>query len=158
MIFTYFLLDDSLEIHELFGVLISNKIDFLDSFYNLEELGEMIFAGGLGLIIIIFLALTFIKGSRVYKKVSVDLIFLLCILAFFGVFMDIFYIIIEIKPGSLINLLLSIIEDGGEMLTISFTLWYVFNIKIQKGEPSMFLHELLPLPKLITKLITKLID
>ncbi len=48
------------------------------------------------------------------------------LLAFFGVFFDMVHVAIPWGES-----LWGIIEDGGEMLTMSIIVWYVFNLKIE---------------------------
>ena len=50
--------------------------------------------------------------------------FLLIILAFFGIFVDMFHVAFPWGKS-----ILGLIEDGGEMIVISITVWYAFGIE-----------------------------
>jgi hypothetical protein len=124
MLFTYFLLDDALEIHEKYGLYISRYFDFIPMFnLRAEDFGELCISFIFGLTIFSLIAKTYLSTDREAKIFSRGLFILVMLLAFFGIFVDMLHIAIPWKKS-----IWGLIEDGGEMLVMSFILIYVFNL------------------------------
>jgi len=146
LVFVYFLLDDSLQIHEKIGGLIAKSLP-PDPHLGLEDqdYGELIVTGAFGLLFFILLTFSYWRGSLTFKKISIDLIIFISALVFFGVFMDMVHD--AVKSGWVIEEILGIIEDGGEMVVVSIILWYVFHLASCRGCTELFLYEQLRKPK-----------
>ena len=75
-----------------------------------------------------------------FKKVTKDLLVLLLMIAFFGVFVDTVHSMVDLEWN--LSFILVIIEDGGEMVAISLVVWYVFLLNLRKGHASFSLWNL----------------
>jgi hypothetical protein len=115
-VFVYLLCDDALSLHENIGTLIAKHLTFSPPLgLRLQDFGE--------------LAVTITAG----------IILLLLALTFFGVFVDMAHIAIHL--GSKVNIILGFIEDGGEMLTASAMVGYVFSLSIRKENTAPYLYD-----------------
>jgi len=127
VLFVFLLLDDMLRIHESLGELSTNILARLitipDSFANLrlQDLGELAVAGALGLIFLSTISIPYFRGDQDTKKVFNALFLFLGIFVFFGVGLD---FIDRLFNARIIREPLKLIEDGGEMLVMSFIVWY----------------------------------
>jgi hypothetical protein len=127
VLFVFLLLDDMLRIHESLGELSTNILARLitipDSFSNLrlQDLGELAVAGALGLIFLSTISIPYFRGDLDTKKVFNALFLFLGIFVFFGVGLD---FIDRLFNARIIRESLKLLEDGGEMLVMSFIVWY----------------------------------
>lgn len=139
-IFAYLLLDDSMEIHgKVGGYIALNLIEGVSPPFGLrlEDLGSLAISAIIGIFMISALGIAYLRGSTRFRIITIDLILLLVLMAFFGVFFDLVHV--ALKGGHALELTLGIIEDGGEMITASLMLWYAFLINICKDEePSIW--------------------
>lgn len=137
ILFLFTLLDDSLEIHEGLGQVIQNTFDF--SFIPLlrtRDVGELIVYAGVGSILLGMLAFGYRKErDSGIRRISVRLFLLLLAFAFCGVVVDIVHFVFEAlsAPQSILRLL-TIVEDGGEMLIMSVIAWFVFIVLEQRWQ------------------------
>ncbi|MGZ8213585.1 MAG: hypothetical protein ACXWTP_03695 [Methylosarcina sp.] len=128
LLFIYFLCDDSLRIHEQAGHQLSKNFNFAPLFgLGVNEVGELMISGIIGLILFPFLIWAYWSGSPEFRKVSHDIALLVAMFVFFGVVVDMAHI-----SGN--------IEDGGEMLTMSLILWYVFLLMLRGNILGGFLY------------------
>lgn len=124
-VFTYVLLDDSLDIHETLGYKIGA---FLDQSMNLPagsggEAGEMIVFGFFGLILFIPLFISYFRTTNKHIKVATqDLLVLFAGILFFGIGVDILND--SFATGTFLNGFFGLLEDAGEMVMVSLTAWY----------------------------------
>ena len=118
--FSYLLLDDSLRIHENWS-----KADYFPSLFGIHPhaSGELIISGSIGVIFLSLIAATYRSGDRLAKSVSQVLVMMLILLGILGVLIDAFNSMVEV---GIFNPLLATLEDGGEMIVISFILAFVF--------------------------------
>ena len=124
-LFGYFLLDDSLQIHEKLGEYIVNYFSLQPLFgLRAQDLGELAISIFFGLIIFSFIGVAYFKCDNKAKKVSQIIFFLVLFLVLFGVVLDMVDVII---PVYLLKALFGLIEDGGEMIVMSIILGYVYN-------------------------------
>ncbi len=134
-IFAYLLLDDSLEIHgKVGGYIALNMLEGVNPPFGLrlEDIGSLAISALVGVFIIIALGIAYWKGSKRFKTITHDLILLLLLIGFFGIFFDMVHM--AVKGGDVVELLFGIIEDGGEMLSASLMLWYAFLINTSKDD------------------------
>lgn len=142
VVFSYFLFDDALQIHEKLGGQIANHLDFTPPLnLRLQDLGELAVSGIAGALLLSIVAWSYLRGSGVFKKATKDIVLLVLGLAFFGIFIDVLHS--AIKLGSKVNFLLGVIEDGGEMVFTSLMLWYVFLLSLRHGNLGLYLSDLL---------------
>lgn len=122
-VFLYILIDDSLEIHEHLGYKLG---DFITNNFEIGAggtSGEILVFGAFGLLIFIPLFYFYYRSmNRDLKIMSQDLFMLFTAMLFFGIGVDLLHDFAE--TGTVINGMLGLIEDGGEMLVLSVTVWY----------------------------------
>lgn len=126
LLFFYLLLDDSLQIHEKLGTLISSKLNF-SSWFNLraQDFGELTVSISVSLFFLIFISIAYYFSDRLSRKTSRCLIMALCALALFGIVVDMIHI--AVKFPSLYTLL-ALIEDGGENVVMSLIVCFIFSL------------------------------
>lgn len=123
LLYIFLLLDDSISIHENVGLFISQELNFSKMLLlRSRDFGELIVTGTIGLIFLAFMGYLFFRLSPNYKRISLDLLFLLGILFFFGVGIDMLHVMID---NPYLDNFFNILEDGGEMVAASFICWYV---------------------------------
>jgi hypothetical protein len=143
--FVYFLCDDALKIHEMIGGYIAKSFDFHPPLnLRLQDFGELTVSATIGALLLAIFVGAYLHGSQTFKKVSKDMLLFIAALVFFGVFVDMVHIAIELGP--VVRFGLGITEDGGEMVVVSLILWYVFLLAIRDGDSDLFLHDLLRKP------------
>jgi hypothetical protein len=133
-LFLYMLLDDSLLLHErvlgsaLRQILGLGRKDVVLGM-NARDLVENTMLALLALLILGIMVVVYHFGDRAFKKMSRGLFILLAALAFCGVVVDFIHAVIVRstlrREYSEVNSLLAILEDGGELVIISFILWFV---------------------------------
>jgi hypothetical protein len=126
LLFLYFLLDDSFELHERIGAFLAFNLNFQPRFglrdVDFGELAVFFFFGAQFLLLTGAAYLYSDMYSRnAFKKLLVMLVFL----AFFGVLIDMVQIIV-INP--LAYDILGIVDDAGEMFVMSVITWFVFRL------------------------------
>lgn len=142
VVFIYFLCDDSIQIHEKLGGYIATKFHFIPPFHlRLQDYGELVVYASVGTLLLIILAWAYFRGSQIFRKISMDLAVLMVALVFFGVFLDMAEV--GVNAGWFVEQSLGIIEDGGEMVVISVTLWYVFLLASKQGNSDMYISDYL---------------
>ena len=125
MLFLYLLLDDALRIHESLGGYVATQMSFAPALgLRAKDFGELVVSAIAALIFLAPLALLYTRGSDVLKEESIYLFSLLVALAFFGILVDMLHVAMQF--GWKVSFLLGVVEDGGEMVVISITAWYVF--------------------------------
>jgi len=133
-LFGFLLLDDAAQFHERAGTYLALQLDFSPAFgLRAKDYGEIAFAGVIGVVVAVFLVFTFWRGSRQAQHVSADMALLLCALAFFGVVCDALHTIAYfVAPGW--RNVLSLLEDGGEMIVVSVLTAYAFDAASNSGK------------------------
>jgi hypothetical protein len=123
LLFIYFLLDDSMSLHENWGLELVSELD-LYPILNLRarDLGELIVSLFFGSILFTLIAVAYYFSPPEDKKISQILFLQIAILAFFGVFVDMVHSALALRG-------LGLIEDGGEMIVMSTIAWYVYKLK-----------------------------
>jgi hypothetical protein len=122
VVFGYFLCDDALQIHERLGRHIAAHLNFVPILgLRNADFGELAASAIAGILLLPLLIWAYRSGSRVYRKAFQDIIFLVFILGFFGIVVDMMHI--SARSNGEVRLVLGMIEDGGEMLSVSFIAW-----------------------------------
>ena len=148
LFFTYLLLDDSIQIHENVGTAISNYFfDVNSEIVALglrgQDFGELTISCLVGSVFIFFFIKYFYKSKQVVKDVSFNIAFLVLILVFCGVFIDMAHIIYPKFIG------IATLEDGGEMIAMSLICWYSYEILNFNSKP---------VPSILNPLIIKTLN
>lgn len=122
-ILAFLALDDSLQGHEKVGGRIARGFD-LESFSFLgvdgirgQDLGELIAAGAFLVPMLVALVAGYRRAEPRWRRFSLGLAGLLALLAFCGVVVDFFVNALDSES-------LNIVEDGGEMVTLSYIVWF----------------------------------
>jgi hypothetical protein len=137
---TYFLLDDSIGIHELIGANIVAGLNFTPPFsMRPQDAGELIVSAVSAVFLLSPVALFYLRGDSEFRKFSQDMTFLMAILFFFGVFLDILAYVFPV--GEKVILLMGFTEDSAEMIVASLLFWYVFQLSNQVKGKSLYLFD-----------------
>ncbi|MGC1514359.1 MAG: hypothetical protein WA810_02185 [Maribacter sp.] len=142
LLFAFFLLDDSLSLHETFGEVLVDAFNFQPMF-GLRDLdfGELTFILSVGLILLSGLIIALIKGDSVFRKRTIDLLLLLLFFTYFGVGFDMLHVFLGENPR--VAFIIGIIEDGGEMVTMSVMVWYILYFLSSQDDDRNYLFRLL---------------
>lgn len=141
LVFTYLLLDDSLSIHESVGRVIAAHWHFIPPFgLRLQDFGELTVSATLGSILLVPLAWAYKSGDKTFRRTSHDIALLLFALVFFGVVVDMLHTVVQSNREA--RFIVGIIEDGGEMLSASLILWYMFLTKVHSEDASGHISDL----------------
>jgi hypothetical protein len=147
-VFLYFLADDAFQVHENVGGIIAGNLDFVPPFnLRLQDIGELAVYAIAGTVLMLGIAISYWRGSKTFRGISIDLLLLISILVFFGVVVDMAEIAADL--GVFVKETLGLIDDGGEMIVTSVMVWYIFRLALRDGEIDTFLHQrlrLLPRP------------
>jgi hypothetical protein len=148
-LFLYFLLDDSLRIHERLGRQVAAALDFQPAWgLRLQDYGELLVSVVAGLGLFLPLIWAYRTGTDQFRKLSRDLALLVLALVFVGVFVDMAQVAFRFHVGQTTNSLLRAFEDLGEMFVASMMLWYVFIMSRRGFVASVYLADWLgPLRK-----------
>lgn len=125
LLFGYLLLDDSFQIHEKMGGKFADYVHHA-SFMKLaaQDFGELVASVVAGVIFFSLIGAAYCVASSETRRVCKQLALLLGAIIFFGVFVDAVH---STLASSSWDVPLGTVEDGGEMLAMSVTCWYVFN-------------------------------
>lgn len=141
LFFSYLLIDDAFSLHENIGNLIFTNLGFAPRnttwmLMRVQDYGEIIVSLLSALLFLAIVGLAYRKGSSSFKRNSRRIIYLVAALAFFGIGVDIVHSITLVMYEGLttadmyswvlriINLLLVVVEDGGEMIVASLIFCY----------------------------------
>lgn len=145
--FIYLLFDDALKIHEKVGGFLADNINIIHRFgLRLQDVGELTVSGAAGIILFLLVLVAYKYGTKTFKKISLDLLLLIFLLAFCGIFVDMVHSVLNF--GWKINAIATMIEDGGEMIVASIICWYVFLLAVRDENINIYLIDFLRfLPK-----------
>lgn len=133
VLFAYLLVDDVLQLHERGGELLAAKFGFPLMFgLRPQDLGEIAVAAIIGCFAVALVTVAYRRGGSGARQLSADLMCLLAALAVFGVFFDTLHTMAYFEAPALAQAF-ALIEDGGEMLVISATTVYAFDITSNAG-------------------------
>lgn len=123
--------DDAFAFHEVYGAKFVRFFDVPGMFgLRAQDIGELAMAGLIGLFLASTIFYTLLWGQKKAKQVTVHFILLVGILVFFGVGVDMLHSFLNHLPGAGV---LTMIEDGGEMVAASLILWYSFYLNLKQG-------------------------
>jgi len=141
LLFILLLLDDAFRFHESFGTWAVAKFNYSPMFgLRAHDLGELTYVAFFGSILLFFLVFGYLKGNEKYRKINIDLGLLFALFLFFGVAMDMIDQLVEYNRYS--HLILILIEDGGEMITLSFIVWYFFYLLLKSNKHNVYLFQI----------------
>lgn len=132
LLFFYFLLDDSLQIHETVGGHIAEGTGMIQS-YGLrgKDFGELTVSVLAGLFFLIAGWLAYRNSNAFARRAGLYLLTGVFVLAIFGVGADLLHQLLGDRlPWT--NTPLLILEDGGELIVISVICWFVYSLAHQE--------------------------
>jgi hypothetical protein len=132
--------------HHILGSRIAGNFGaYLSRYFSLQprHFGEWAILAIAGTLLSAIVAWAYLRGPRIFREVSNDMLLLVATLVFFGVFID---AAAAIRLGPVVKFGLAVVEDGGEMVVVSLILWYAFLLAIRNGNPGLFLHDFLSKP------------
>jgi hypothetical protein len=123
-LFGYLFADDAFQIHERVGsALATAGVHLPVPGLEAEFAAELAVSAGVGLILLAALAYAWRHGSQTGRRVTLRLLVALAGLAAFGVGIDALHSMIVHDPW---RYRLGIVEDGGELLSMTVLLWLAF--------------------------------
>ncbi len=118
-------LDDALSIHEDWGGILVKQLGLQPALgLRAQDFGELAIFSLYGVFLLIFVGGVFWFSDRKAKQVTKSLVALIGLLAFFAGVVDMLHVAIS-WGGYRVTSLLGLLEDGGEMITISLILAYI---------------------------------
>ena len=124
ILFTYLFLDDAFEIHEQVGAVIGHRLASGPVFgLSPEHFGELLYAGVIGAVLVTAVVAAWPASTRAARRFSLLLAGAIAALAAFGVVADTIQVLVD--PNGAWHYRLGILDDGGELITITVMLWIV---------------------------------
>ncbi len=101
-----------------------------------QDLGQLVVLAFLGLLFLVIVGAAYYLGDRRFKEVSRNLLIMLAVLVFCSVVVDVIHVIANVSAHEARLLIdsLALLEEGGELVTVSVILWYVFSWATQREE------------------------
>jgi hypothetical protein len=131
LLFLYLLLDDSLQLHERLGSMVASRMGYAPAFHlRAQDFGELTVVGSVGLFFACVLALTWWRGDQEFRRVSRGLALLFGVVVLFGVGVDMLH---SMADSPALTAALALLEDGGEMVAMSFVCWYAYRVFLRQS-------------------------
>lgn len=131
-LFSYLLIDDAFQVHELCGAYVATNLGLSPAIgLRAQDFGELIVSMSAAVFFLGLITTPYFRGAGAFRQVSNHLLLFLLALAFFGVLIDLLHVAINL--GWKVTFLLGVVEDGGEMVTMTVTAWYALMIYVQLG-------------------------
>jgi hypothetical protein len=131
-LFIYFFADDTFQIHERLGTLLSQQLGFVPAYgLRARDFGELLISCIAFVVFVVLLGFTYRRGSETAKRQTKVFLILLVCLGLFGVLGDLLHVEFAQTPR---GYWLGTLEDGGELILISLMLAFAFqtsNFKFQ---------------------------
>jgi hypothetical protein len=145
LVFTYFLFDKALQIHQNAGNFIANNFGtYLPQDLSLRpRYLQLAVLAIVGTFLFAIVAWAYSHSPYAFRKISNDMFLFIAVWASFGLITD---LAAATKLGPAVEFASDFVEDGGEMAVVSLILWYVFLLVIRNGKPDWFLLDLLCKP------------
>ena len=139
-VFTYFLADDSLQVHERAGRALAAQLELVPAVgLRARDFGELAVSAAVGILLAAPLVWAYRSGSVKFKRVSQDVVLLILVLVFFGVAVDMAHVAIDL--GWQFRFIMGIVEDGGELAAMSLILGYVCWTRTRHGAEGRYLGD-----------------
>jgi hypothetical protein len=123
LFFLYLLFDDALMVREWVGNQMGSRLVFEPPFgLRANDVGEMV-ALAVPAMLLIFIALRHYQNDQRTQAFSRRLVPWLVLLGSCGIVADMIHVLV--KDHVVLDLTLELIEDGGEMIVMSFLVWQV---------------------------------
>jgi hypothetical protein len=133
IVFAYVLLDDALTIHEEVGYFVRSNFEIPPLWGLTEtdyaEFGYYILLGGT---LLLLLGVVYRRGTAAFRQDSRHLISLLILFAIFGGIVDMLH---NMVGNTVLFRVFGALEDGGEMVVMSFITWFAFLLMAHAQSP-----------------------
>ena len=124
-VFAFSGLDDALRIHEDMGGRLVHVLGIHEAFgLRGQDFGELLVWGSFGVILLGFVLFATLRAGAEERAFSKNLALLFMVFVFFGLGVDMLHILL--KGPAVLQILMPVLEDGGEMLTISVLTTFVW--------------------------------
>lgn len=129
VLFALLLADDVLQLHRKASWFFVHLLN-LHTLLGVKALsiGQLVFTATISLLTVAITLKHYLKASASVRKSLLDIFFLLAIFLFFGVGVDLLHTFFE--EDTFIAFILTLIEEGGEMLTLSILVWYFCRLTV----------------------------
>jgi hypothetical protein len=139
VLFILLLFDDAFGFHEQFGEWMVERFNIMPKYgLRAQDLGELTYAVIFGALVFLSMIFGFIRGNQKFKKTSFDLFLLFSIFIFFGVGMDMLHSFAG--DNRYIKLVMVLLEDGGEMISLSILTWYFIFLIIRPDTHHKYIY------------------
>jgi hypothetical protein len=131
-IYAYIVCDDATRLHERAGLIVAEHTHYGTLLgLRARDLGELTFAFALATALLALLFVLYRRSCDDARHATQDLVLLFGLLGFCGVFVDMLHVL---STGGPAEALFSVLEDGGEMVALSMTCAYAFDLLQRRGE------------------------
>lgn len=142
ILFVLLLLDDAFQFHERFATWVAERFNYTSMFgLRPQDLGELTYIGLFGPFLLLFLILGYYYGNKKIKKTYIDLGLLFGLFLCFGIGIDMLHQLVG--DNRFIVLFMIILEDGGEMITLSLLTWYFYFLTFRPDNHAAYLFQYL---------------
>lgn len=130
----YFMVDDSIEIHERFGFWYSQQSwAFGLGPIKAQSLGELAMSAMIGVVVVAIIVVGYLRADARTRWIFRVLIALTVVLLFFALFIDTVHGFFE--DIRIIDRGLGFLEDYAEMIVLTFMVAFAFRINVSGGAP-----------------------
>jgi hypothetical protein len=135
-VFLYLLVDDACEIHENIGIWFEGKYpDLVFLATTPEHIGEALALMGCGSVVLIALAIGYLRAPVSERPLLKPCLWMLGIFAFFVFVVDTLHAPFY-GDRWYIDRIFQFVEEGGEMISMSFILAYVLELSTKSSPPT----------------------
>jgi len=125
LLVVYLLVDDAVALHESLGGTLTDRLGFEARFgLRAKDFGELAVSAAAGLLFLPALALAYWRAAPPVRRTLLDFALLLGVLVFFAVAVDMLHSLAG--PAGFWYRAIGVLEDGGELVTLSVLVWYAF--------------------------------
>ncbi|WP_282054696.1 hypothetical protein [Maribacter luteus] len=139
VLFLFLFADDAFQIHNRVSAFFAQGLNF-SGIMGLRPyvIGQLMFVVVFGSVVAAFFSYFFLRAPSYIKRTFIDIFLGVALFLFFGIGVDIVHS--QLDGIRLLSPLLTLIEEGGEMLTLSLLVWYFYFLVLKKGQMGPFLY------------------
>lgn len=132
-LYLYLLFDDMLRLHEELSTFFFARLgivseDIVYKGFRYQDIGELGISLTFGIFFVLLISFAYKGENSENRNIYKTLTTLLFSLLFFGIGIDMAAQLIPNTANKLLIIFVKILEEGGEMLVMSFTCWYVYTL------------------------------
>lgn len=131
LVCAFFLVDDWFQLHERAGFWFGDRFPAFGDVGH--HLGELVWVGGVGLLLILGVWFTNRRASAEWRSVTAVLVVLFGLLSLTGIVVDFVHEVILDFPG--LGVPLTTLEDGGEIVAMSLVVTFLFAVATSGHRP-----------------------